>query len=247
MCNLRSLVVALCLVVALAVGCSSDDSSDTSTTSAAVTTTQPTQETTTSAAPSITSTTTTLATTTTTIARGLIVEFPYEGFWMNECELGGYGIVQPQAVVSVGEVEFIDDGPDRGNPGWWYWFENSAVVALEPGMNLVEFLATYEDGSTLVETVTVTCDPQALLEYGFVISMDMYDSDEGYQMTFLRGDLDEQPDGWGIVTIEEVVIPVHPDAVFVVQDPDWVHTAHLTVDEFASASRRAMSLRGVRR
>lgn len=214
-------------------GCSSDDSSDATTTSVAVTTTQ---ETTTSAEPTTASTTTTLAaTTTTTNAQDLIVEFPFEGFWTTECELGGSGIVQPHAVVSVGDVEFNDDGPDRANPGWWYWFENTAAVAVDPGVNLLEFVATYDDGSTLVETVTVTCDPQADLEYGFVVSMDMYDGDEGYLMTFIRGDLDEQPDGGGVdSTGEVVVIPVHPDALFTVEDAQREFQKQLTVEEFAA-------------
>ena len=154
---------------------------------------------------------------------------------MNECELGGHGTVTPYGVVSVGDVEFWDDGPDRDRAGWWNWFANVAIVGIDPGVNGLDFVATYEDGSTLTETITVTCDPEAVLEPGFVVSMDQYDQAEGYLMTFIRGDVDDQPDGWGIdPTDDVVVIPVHPDATFIVQDPEWRHTAHLSAEEFAA-------------
>ena len=70
---------------------------------------------------------------------------------MNECELGGFGTVRPYGVVSVGDVEFWDDGPDRSRAGWWYWFANVAIVAVDPGVNALDFVATYEDGTTLTD------------------------------------------------------------------------------------------------
>lgn len=235
-------VVCLALGLLLAgFGCSdlSTDSSDS--TEAALTTTTPTvsPSSTSSSSTTVASTTTTVATTTTAVPKALEVLGPFDGEWKAECLFGPIGVVKPKGIVTYLGEEMIDDGqygpPYPQSDGWHSWVGHpEEPYGLGEGANTLEFVATFADGSTLSNVITVVCDPAAVVESGFVVSMDSYDQAEGYQMTFVLGHVTDSPDGWGITpTDTEVVLPVHPDAIFIVHDGGF-YTAQLTVEEFAA-------------
>ncbi|MGI9584256.1 MAG: hypothetical protein ACR2N7_01545 [Acidimicrobiia bacterium] len=143
--------------------------------------------------------------------------YPFDGLWLEECELGGWGSVTPRAVVTVDGIEFWDDGPDPVRPGWWNWFANVAIVPLDEGSNELEFLATFDDGSTIPTTVTVICDSTLTIVYGLISAM--YIDDEGtHQIAFDAGTMDDQPDGWAVVDTAPAVFKANDNALFVVYD-----------------------------
>lgn len=238
---LRRLFLVAVIAGVLVGGCSQNDeatSDEATTTSTAPTTTTSTVSPS-SSSTTVASTTTTTATTTTTVPKGLEVVLPRDGEWTDECEFAPVGVVRPEGVVTYLGEEMIDDGqfgpPYPLSDGWHRWVgEPEEPYPLDEGANALEFVATFADGSTATETITVVCDPAAVIKPGFVVSMDMYDQAEGYQMTFILGDVDDQPDGWAIApTDTEVILTVHPDAVFIVHAPE-IYSAQLTVEEFAA-------------
>lgn len=157
------------------------------------------------------------STTSTTLAPGIEVDWPFDGEIIIECELGGIGNVTPEAVVTVDGIEFWDDGPDPLRPGWWRWFANEAIVTIDEGENALVFVATFDDGSTISTTVTVTCHPTLRDVPGYITAMTNEDG-LSYLVAFDAGTMDEQPDGWRIVDIAPVVFKVDGDALFVVYD-----------------------------
>ena len=165
---------------------------------------------------------------------------PFDGEVMRECEVDPIGVVRPAATVTFRGDEMIDDGrfgpPYPLSEGWHRWVGNREQgYPIDTGPNTLEFVATLADGSTITKSITVICDPGAVVKSGFVVSMDMYDQEEGYLMTFVLGDVDDQPDGWRIAATDTtVVLPVHPEATFIVHSPDWIYSAQLTVDEFSA-------------
>jgi len=232
----RGKVVCVALGLLLTgVGCAEPSTESSDTTEATLTTTTSTVSTSSTA-----SSTTTVATTTTTVPMGFEVLLPLDGEWTDECEFVPIGVVESDGIVTYLGEEMIDDGqfgpPYPLSDGWHRWTGHpEKPYPLDAGANTLEFVATFANGSTITKAVAVACDPAAVAKPGFVVSMDLYDQAEGYQMTFIPGNVDDQPDGWSIApTDTEVVLPVHPDATFIVHDPGWIYTAQLTVEEFAA-------------
>lgn len=164
--------------------------------------------------------TTTLAATTTAVPRGLEIVMPFDGEVGQECEFGPIGVVRPRASVTYLGEKMIPDGeygpPYSGSEGWQRWVGGDGEpYPLNEGANTLEFVATFDDGSTISTTITVTCDPSLESVPGYVTALTT-DDGVNYELGFEAGRFDDQPDGWDIVDTVPTAFVVDDDASFVV-------------------------------
>ena len=182
---------------------------------------------------------TTVLSTTTTSPHGFTVGVPMHGQYITEQPLDWVsGRVKPEADVALDGEPLLIDAPSEYPEfrGWWDWFITYGEWShgLVKGDNTLDFVASFDDGITLSEAVTITFDPTMVRYPGFVSGFDLYDSGDRYEMTFEAGTINDQPDGWFIENTSTVVFPVRWDAVFIVKDADLSHRTMYSVEEFAA-------------